>query len=82
MKEKEEAKQIIDDLIRDFKIVDVQRTTVVKAIDISIKHGFSYWDSLIIGAALENDCTVLYTEDMQHNQIIEDKLRITNPFIV
>jgi predicted nucleic acid-binding protein len=25
-------------------------------------------------------CTILYTEDLQHNQIIEGKLKIVNPF--
>jgi predicted nucleic acid-binding protein len=40
----------------------------------------SYWDSLIISSALESGCKILYTEDMHHNQIIEGKLKIINPF--
>jgi len=47
---------------------------------IRYKYNLSYWDSLIIASALENDCSILYTEDMQHGQIIEDKLKIVNPF--
>jgi predicted nucleic acid-binding protein len=35
---------------------------------------------LIIAAALEADCTVLYTEDLQDGMIIDKTLRIINPF--
>jgi len=41
---------------------------------------FQFYDCLIIATALENNCTILYSEDMQHNQLIEDKLTILNPF--
>jgi predicted nucleic acid-binding protein len=30
--------------------------------------------------ALESNCSVLYTEDLQHGQVIEKKLKIINPF--
>ncbi len=33
-----------------------------------------------IASALKNNCSFLYSEDMQHNQIIENSLRIINPF--
>lgn len=38
------------------------------------------YDSLIIATALEASCTTLYSEDMQHGQLIENKLLIINPF--
>jgi predicted nucleic acid-binding protein len=41
---------------------------------------FSYWDSLIVAAALGADCTTLYSEDMQHGQIVDGRLTILNPF--
>lgn len=63
-----------------FNVVDVLYSTVIKAMDISILNGFAYWDSLILAVALENNCSTLYTEDMQDGQIIEGKLRIINPF--
>jgi len=44
------------------------------------KYNLSYWDSLIVASALENDCSILYTEDLQHEQVIEGKLKIINPF--
>ena len=40
---------------------------------------FSIYDGLIVASALEAGCGVLYTEDMQHGQKIEE-LVINNPF--
>lgn len=42
---------------------------------------FSYWDSLIVAAALEADCSILYSEDMQHSLEIDSRLKILNPLI-
>lgn len=54
--------------------------TIIKACEIANRYNFSFYDSLIIAAALECDCTILYSEDMQHKQVIENKLTIINPF--
>jgi predicted nucleic acid-binding protein len=42
-------------------------------------YGFSFYDSLIVAAALESGCDRLLTEDLQHGQQIEG-LTIHNPF--
>ena len=42
---------------------------------------FSFYDSLIIGSALEAECSVLYSEDLQDQQKVES-LTIVNPFII
>ncbi len=55
--------------------------TVLHAIDVKARLGFSFWDSLIVASALEANCELLYSEDMQHGQIIEGRLSIVNPFI-
>ena len=43
------------------------------------RYGFSFYDSLIVAAALEAGCTTLYTEDLQDGQRIQG-LTIRNPF--
>jgi len=43
------------------------------------RYGFSWWDSLIVAAALASDSTTLLTEDLQHGLVIET-LRVANPF--
>lgn len=50
-----------------------------KAIEIRRRYRYSYWDSLIIASALESNCSILYSEDMHHGQVIEGKLTIHNP---
>jgi len=48
--------------------------------NIKLRYKYSYFDSLIIVSALENNCSTLFSEDMQHGQLIENTLRIFNPF--
>lgn len=50
------------------------------ALRIAIKYGFSFYDSLIAAAALEAQCTILYSEDLQDGQEIEGRLTVHNPF--
>ena len=50
-----------------------------RGLDVQARYGFSFYDSLIIAAALESGCTRLYSEDLQHGQQIEG-LTIENPF--
>jgi predicted nucleic acid-binding protein len=55
--------------------------TYCLAYRLRIKYSLSFWDSLIVASALENQCTTLYSEDMQHQLNVEGKLLIINPFI-
>ena len=64
-----------------FETVDVNFATVSKCFAIREKHKYSWYDSLIITTALQNNCKILYSEDMQHNQLIENSLKIVNPFV-
>lgn len=41
----------------------------------------SYWDSLIIAASLESSCDQLWSEDLQHDRVFDDRLRIVNPLL-
>ena len=54
--------------------------TQIKALHLKKRYGFQYYDALIVAAALENHCDILFSEDMQDRQIIEGKLQIINPF--
>jgi predicted nucleic acid-binding protein len=51
-----------------------------RALDIQARYRYSFYDALIIAAALEAGCTRLYSEDLQHGQRIEG-LTIENPFL-
>jgi len=56
-------------------------STVNQACQIADRYSYSFYDSLILAAALEAECPVLFSEDLQHGQLIEQALTIKNPFI-
>ena len=69
-------------LIRSWTRFAVQETTldlVFSALDIKAAYRLSYWDSAIVAAAQALGCEVLYSEDMNHGQVI-DSVTISNPF--
>ncbi len=55
--------------------------TVSLAMDLAEKYRYTYFDSLILASALEANCESLYSEDLQHGQVIDQRLRIINPFL-
>lgn len=61
-------------------IVDFDLTTQIKALRLKERYQLQYYDALIVATALENNCTVVYSEDMQHEMLIDGSLRIINPF--
>ena len=71
--------QHIKFLQRQLHVSSLHADTSLKAIEIKRRYQYSFWDSLIIASALENNCTILYSEDMQHGQILESTLTIRNP---
>ena len=73
-------KWAINDFKNNFSIRVIETGTVEKALEIMDTYKYSFWDSLIMASAIESNCTILYTEDCQHNQVVENQLRIVNPF--
>ena len=61
-------------------VVPVMPDTIMQALALAQKYRYSYYDSLILAAALSAGCDTLATEDMQHGQVIEAMLAIRNPF--
>jgi predicted nucleic acid-binding protein len=70
------------DIIADFLTWDVvvnDGDAILKAIDVQEKHGFSFWDSMVIAAAISGGASVLLTEDLSDGQKIGG-VEIRNPF--
>ena len=77
------APEVAENLVRSFTelpMIQIDSTLILTAIEKSRLLGFSFWDSLIIVAALAGGAECLLTEDLQHGQTI-DGMRIENPFI-
>ena len=71
---------IIEDFYQRYQVRDTGLDCHRTASRLRSAHKFSYWDSLIVASALDAGCSTLYTEDMQHGQMIDARLRILNPF--
>ena len=61
-------------------LVVIDLADVLAAIDLHRLHQIAFWDALVVRAAQRANCSVLYTEDMQHGRRI-DGLSILNPFL-
>lgn len=76
----EQAKRYLDTSLKPLWRIYPSASLYQRALDIQAFHRFSFYDSLIIAAAQEAGCKVLYSEDLQHGQQI-DSLTIQNPFL-
>ncbi|HYX53081.1 MAG TPA: PIN domain-containing protein [Candidatus Limnocylindrales bacterium] len=74
-----ECEQYLRVIFRPLLVVHPSETLLSDALYLRERAGLSWYDSLIVGAAQQSDCKVLFTEDMQHGQVF-DELRIVNPF--
>lgn len=63
----------------DIKVVNIE--TIHLALDVAHKYKYSYFDSLMIASALQNQCCKIFSEDMHDKQIIQS-LEIVNPFLI
>ena len=61
-------------------LVTVNLKTITNARHLIQKYDFQLFDSIIVASALEAGCAVLYSEDLQHNQLVENQLHIINHF--
>jgi predicted nucleic acid-binding protein len=73
------AREIVEALL-SWEVVVNDGTAVLAAVDIHERFGFSFWDSLIVQAALKGGASRLLTEDLTHGQKV-NRLRIEDPFV-
>jgi predicted nucleic acid-binding protein len=73
------AKEIISDLLR-WPVVVNEAENILRAVDLQIKYHFSFWDSLILQAAITSKSEFLLSEDFQDGQVVES-VTLLNPFL-
>jgi predicted nucleic acid-binding protein len=75
-----ELREILSTVRAACSVAPLEIGTHELGLQLAERYRFSIYDSLIIAAALQAGCSVLYSEDLQHGQCI-DKLTIRNPFV-
>ncbi|MBI5437475.1 MAG: PIN domain-containing protein [Nitrosomonadales bacterium] len=68
-------------MLRLVQLADVGLSEIRSAWALAERYGFGHYDSLIVAAALHTGSATLYTEDMRHEQVIEGRLTLINPFV-
>jgi predicted nucleic acid-binding protein len=76
-----DVREILDTMRAVCKIESVTLATHDQGLAINERYGFSLYDSMLVSAALLANVKVLYSEDLQHGQLIDSRLRILNPFV-
>lgn len=74
-----DAHEYVDAVFRQLIVVHSSLELFSEALGIHTRHQISWYDSLILAAAAEAGCSVLYTEDLQHGAKING-VKIENPF--
>ena len=72
------AKGIVSDLLHWHVMVN-DGEDILNGIDLHVKHSLSFWDAMIVQAAIKGNCTTLLSEDLAHGQTIAG-VTIRNPF--
>ncbi len=71
--------RVILEYLSTWNVVTNDKYITLKAIDIQERYRLSFWDSLIIQAALQGQARLLLSEDLPGGQVEKD-LKILNPF--
>ena len=78
---KQEVLSKCNQVFSQCKIVSVDQNILNHSLYLLGKYDFQTFDSIIISSTLAAGCSTLYSEDLQHNQLIEGKLTIINPYL-
>lgn len=77
----DDCKAFIDAAMQPLNRVASSTALVHSALDLQDEFRYSFYDCLMIAAALESGAQTLHSEDLQHWQLIRGVLRISNPFL-
>ena len=75
-----EIQNLIASLHRKYSVFELSQDILLKASQIRDIHSFSFWDSIVAASALDCDANYLISEDMQNGFLLEERLKIVNPF--
>jgi len=76
-----EVREILDTIRAVCGVESITLATHDRGLAINERYGFSLYDSMLVASALISGVKTLYSEDLQHGQIIDGQLRIVNPFL-
>jgi predicted nucleic acid-binding protein len=75
-----EIRDVIDDFFTLYNVIELDQEQLIHASNLRERYSLSYWDSLIIAAALASKTSIIYSEDMQDGLLVENQVTLVNPF--
>jgi len=75
-----EIQQLIHSFYQKYPVVVLDQPVQIGASRLRERFSLSFWDSLILAAAVHCGATILYSEDMQAGLKVDEGLTIQNPF--
>jgi predicted nucleic acid-binding protein len=76
-----EVREILDTVRAVCTVESVTVATHDRGLTVCERYKFSLYDSMLVASALIAGAKVLYSEDLQHGQVIDRQLRVVNPFV-
>ena len=77
----DDCKAFIDAAMQPLNRVASNTALIHAALDLQDELKYSFYDCVMIAAALQAGASTLYSEDLQHWQLVRGDLRIINPFL-
>jgi predicted nucleic acid-binding protein len=75
-----EIREVLDTLCALCRVEPLDLETHALGLSFAERYRFSVYDAMILASARRANCTILYSEDLQHGQVIDDGLKVINPF--
>jgi predicted nucleic acid-binding protein len=75
-----DVRQVLDTIRAVCEIVSLTEETHVLGLDIAERYRLSIYDAMIVSAALLSNCATLWSEDLHHGLIVEQRMTVRNPF--
>ena len=75
-----EVREILDTIRAVCTVEPITVETHDRGLAVFERYKFSLYDSILVGAALISGAKILYSEDLQRGQVIDNQLRVANPF--
>jgi predicted nucleic acid-binding protein len=75
-----EVREILDTIRAVCAVEPITVETHERGLEVFERYRFSLYDSMLVAAALIAGTKIVYSEDLQHRQVIDNQLRVTNPF--
>jgi predicted nucleic acid-binding protein len=76
----EELREALATLREFCRVEPVTEQTYELALELAARYDLSWYDALIVAAAILAECSILYSEDMHSGLRIKRALKVVNPF--